>query len=148
MESRPVFAPLMAAAAGVAVLAGSIAFMATQVRAHTITGTWNPSGLMVIQGHVTAVAKDSITIRTPDIRPAPEPGRMTPMYIIAGTNFKADTSHASFDSPTGLPNGPKDIKVGDAVVLVCPPISMTASTAIAWPVTAYIVEKLRIPLAP
>ncbi|HEX5324449.1 MAG TPA: hypothetical protein VFW40_11725 [Capsulimonadaceae bacterium] len=106
---------------------------------------------MVLQGHVVAVQKDSVTIRTPNIRPTPEPGKMTPMYIIAGTTFKADISKALFESPLGLPNAQNDLKAGDAVVIVCDPISMAGGIDTSknpWPVTAHVVEKLQMPVAP
>ena len=103
---------------------------------------------MVLQGQVIDVQKDSITIRTPNIRPRAEPGKMMPMYIIAGETFKADISHAVFESPMGLPNAQNDLKAGDAVIVVCDPINMALGSKTPWPVTASVVERVQVAAAP
>lgn len=103
----------------------------------------------VLQGHVTYIQKNSITIRTPDIRPTVKPGQMTPMYIIAGESYRADIALATFETPTGQPALSDDLQVGDSVVVVCAPFNRTAegNTPRPWLVTAYVVEKLQIPIA-
>jgi hypothetical protein len=107
-----------------------------------------PSGIpMVLQGHVISIQKDSITIRTPNIRPTPVSGQMTPMFIIAGESYKVNISHAAFETPTGMPNAHNDLKVGDSVIVVCDPINRALRTDASWPVTAHVVERLQIPLA-
>jgi len=106
---------------------------------------------MVLQGHVIDIGKDSITIRTPNIRPTPEPGKMTPMFIIAGETFRADISQAQFQSPMGQPNAHNDLKVGDPVIITCSRINMAypgSSAHQPWPVTASVVEKIQVPIAP
>lgn len=146
MKNRSRFTRLAALAAGV-VLAGVIALMGGG-RSQGAPADHPAEVPMVLQGQVTDLGTNSITIRTPDIRPRQEPGKMTPMFIIAGKIFKADTGHAEFQTPMGSPSASGDIKTGDWVVIVCRPVAMVGGLAQPAPVTALVVERLQIPRAP
>lgn len=74
--------------------------------------------LAVIQGHVTAVTDNELTVRTPDIFPPPNPGGMTPQFIIAGKTYQVDTSGAVFESSSGDHIGQQTFAVGDFIVVV------------------------------
>lgn len=147
MKKRSSFRRLAAIAAGSVVLAGAIALLGTG-DTQGASSSHSADAPLVLQGHVIGVGKDSITIRTPDIRPTPEPGKATPMFIMAGKTFSVDVSHAKYESPTGMLNGPRDLATGDPVVIVCDRAA-TAGGATMAPstVTARVIEKLRIPLA-
>lgn len=104
-----------------------------------------PRVLMVLQGRVTDTAAGSITIRTPDIRPAYVPGRMTPMFILAGRTYKIDIGKAVFETSMGTPTDKEDLNAGDAVVVVCNPTAPnTGQAPQPLPATALVVERIAI----
>lgn len=79
----------------------------------------NSLRLSVIQGKVTSIQGNTVTVKTPDVAPYCPPGRFCPAIIIVGPTFKVNIARATFQSPSGSPQSPKPLlKVNDSVVVV------------------------------
>ena len=75
-----------------------------------------PPSLTVIQGKVTNIQGNTVTVKTPDIRPVCKLSVPCPLYIIAGVTFNVDISKAVFQSANGTPAS-NNLRVGDLIIV-------------------------------
>jgi hypothetical protein len=71
---------------------------------------------LVIQGRITAMQGDLVTVKTPDGYPG-GPG-MHAQFVTAGPAFSVDISHARVLLPDGRQTDKRPLAVGDRVLMV------------------------------
>lgn len=99
---------------------------------------------VVIQGEITAIEGDLVTVKTPDAYPGTAKG-IHAQFVTRGASFKADVSRARLFLPDGTQPDPQPLAVGDHVVMVlCGPPSATAREPFAaqQKYVAKIIERL------
>ncbi len=114
----------------------------------------NRSSLTVIQGKITNIDGNTLTVKTPDIKPVCQPNQVCPLFIILGPTFSIDISNATFESSSGSPIS-ETPTVGEAIIAVgkLKPESPPA-TGTSTPVTenrtikAKVIEKIDSSLTP
>lgn len=103
--------------------------------------------LSVIQGKVTKIQGNIVTVKTPDYGPYCPPGQACLAIIYAGPTFKVDISRAIFQSPSGRRQSPRPkLKVNDSVVVagqlgVAPVVTIPSTSIPPQPFIAQIVSK-------
>lgn len=81
---------------------------------------------VVIQGQITAIEGDLVTVKTPDAYPGTAKG-IHAQFVTQGASFKADVSRARLLLPDGTQPDPQPLAVGEHVVMVlCGPSSSPA----------------------
>lgn len=81
---------------------------------------------LVIQGQITAIEGDVVTVKTPDAYPGTAKG-IHAQFATRGASFKADVSRARLLLPDGTQPDPQPLAVGEHVVMVlCGPPSSPA----------------------
>jgi hypothetical protein len=108
-----------------AVIVAGTALLPNQAFAQTPTPVVDPippipdsPRLLVIQGRVTNIQGNIVTVKTPDVPPFCPPGRVCPLIIQVGPTFSVDISRATFQSPSGTRQSPKPkLTLNDSVVV-------------------------------
>jgi hypothetical protein len=109
--------------------------------------------LSVIQGQVTNIQGNIVTVKTPDVPQYCPPGRVCATVITVGSTFVVDISRATFQSPSGTQQSPKPtLNINDAVVVagqlgISPPVTIPNPNLPPKPFIAQVVSKL-VPLTP
>lgn len=117
------------ALAGVVVIAGVVVLPLTAFSQAVVPNppVTNTAPLLVIQGKVTGIKGNQLTVKTPNTR-------TSPAVVIAGTTFNVDTSTATFQSTSGKSITPKPaLIIGDSVIVAG---RQGASPAIVTPTPA------------
>lgn len=99
---------------------------------------------VVIQGQITAIEGDLVTVKTPDAYPGTAKG-IHAQFVTRGASFKADVSRARLLLPDGTQPDPQPLAVGEHVVMVlCGPPSSPAPEPFAaqQKYVARIIERL------
>lgn len=100
--------------------------------------------IFVIQGRITAVAADLVTLKTPDVYPTGK--GLRPQWLMSGPTFKIDVSRAKVFFPDGKRIDKRPLAVGDRVVMILKGPSSQSSLPSARERTysASIIERLMV----
>jgi hypothetical protein len=83
------------------------------------------SVLFVIQGRITAIQGDLVSVKTPDGYPG-GPGPHA-QFVVSGPTFKVDISHARILLPDGKQADNRPLAAGDRIVVVLSGVVLSAA---------------------
>lgn len=117
------FSKSSAVLAGAVIVAGAVILPLTAIAQSVPPVVSDPTapdnqGLSVIQGKISNIQGNLLTVKTPDLPPYCPPDRVCPAIIVVGPTFTVDISRAIFQSASGRRLRPKPrLAVGDSVVV-------------------------------
>jgi hypothetical protein len=102
---------MMAAALGI-----TLSSLSTLSAGSTVVSA-DPQVPVVIQGTITNVADNWLTVVTKSWSPSCPPGTMCPQYVIAGSTFRVNVAHAVEETYSGTSVKP-GVYTGELVIVV------------------------------